>query len=249
MFYLAVFLFGIIIGSFLNVCIYRTPREETVLHRYSHCPHCRTRLKALDLVPVLSYFLLRGKCRYCSTKISPRYPLIEVFTGLIFLIVYLSMGTSSLTIKYLFLASALIVVTFIDMEHQIIPDKVVLVILAWGIIWQLFWPEILWVNALGGAFLGGGMLLLAAIISKGGMGGGDIKLMFAAGFYLGISHTALALFLGFLSGSIIGIALIVLKIKKRKEPIAFGPFLSLGIFITILWGAKIINTYLQLVGL
>ncbi len=242
---LIITIIGFIIGSFLNVCIYRIPKGETVVYNSSHCPHCNTNLEALDLIPILSYIFLKGKCRYCGAGIKMRYPLVELLTGGIFFLTYRYIGFDIILMKYLVFFSLLIVVTFIDLDHQIIPNKLVLVILIWGGIWQVFQPEISWYVALCGALLGGGLLLLAAIISRGGMGGGDIKLMFAAGFILGIANTALALFLSFLAGSIIGIALIVLRIKGRKDPIPFGPFLSLGILIAALWGYGIIDIYLN----
>ncbi|PKM83457.1 MAG: prepilin peptidase [Firmicutes bacterium HGW-Firmicutes-13] len=239
---------GLIIGSFLNVCIYRLPRRESVVFGSSYCPECEQSLRPLDLIPVFSYFILEGKCRYCNEKINIRYPFIELLTGAVFLITFLTIGFNINLIKYLFLFSALIVVFFIDVDHEIIPNQLVLVIFTWGLLWQLFWPEISWADALGGAFLGGGLLLLASLISRGGMGGGDIKLMFAAGFYLGTILTGLALFLGFISGSVVGIVLILLKVKKRKDYIPFGPFLSFGIFVTVLWGINIVNFYLYYIN-
>ena len=237
---------GLLIGSFLTVCIYRIPKGETVIYNSSHCSHCNSRLGILDLIPVISYILIKGKCRYCGKGIKIRYPVVELLTGGIFLITYLHIGFNVLLVKYLILFSTLIVITFIDAEHQIIPNKLTFLIFIWGIIWQIFYSEMFLYQAIGGAILGGGLLLLAAIISGGGMGGGDIKLMFAAGVIMGIQTTALALFLSFLVGSIIGITLILLNIKNRKDPIPFGPFLSLGIFIAVLWGHEIIKMYLDI---
>ena len=239
---------GLLIGSFLNVCIHRIPKKETVIYNSSHCSSCNNNLKVLDLIPLISFILLKGKCRYCGENIKIRYPVVELLTGGVFLITYLHIGFDVLLVKYLIFFSALIVITFIDLEHQIIPNKLTFLILIWGIIWQIFYSELFWYQALGGAFLGGGLLLLVAIISGGGMGGGDIKLMFAAGLILGIPATALALFLSFLVGSIIGVALILFKMKDRKDPIPFGPFLSLGIFIAALWGYEIIKIYLSVIG-
>lgn len=243
---LIISIIGLLIGSFLNVCIYRIPKRETVVYNSSYCPHCNTNLVALDLIPLLSYIYLKGKCRYCGEGIKVRYPLVELLTGGIFLATYLYIGFDILLIKYLMLFSLLIVISFIDLDHQIIPNSLVLLILIWGVIWQVLQPDISWYKAIGGAVIGGGLLLLTAIISRGGMGGGDIKLMFAAGLILGTANTALALFLSFLAGSIIGIGLLVLRIKGRKDPIPFGPFLSLGIFIAALWGYEIIGLYLSL---
>lgn len=241
-----IFILGVLIGSFLNVCIYRIPRKEPVVYNRSHCIHCKERLNFIDLIPVLSFIFLKGKCRYCNKQISIYYPIVEFLTGIIFLITYLHIGFSSLLIKYLFIFAVLIIITFIDIEHKIIPNKLVFIFLIWSIGWQLFYPQLTWNNILSGAILGGGILLLTAIISRGGMGGGDIKLMFAAGLFLGLANTALALFLAFLSGSIVGIVLMLLRIKGRKDPIPFGPFLSFGIFVAVLWGYVIIDLYLKL---
>jgi len=237
---------GLLIGSFLNVCIHRIPKGETVIYNPSHCNSCNSKLGILDLIPVISYIFLKGKCRYCGKGIKIDYPMVELLTAVVFLTTYLHIGFNALLIKYLILFSVLIVITFIDLEHQIIPNRLTFFILIWGILWQIFYQELFWYQAAGGAILGGGLLLLAAIVSRGGMGGGDIKLMFAAGFILGIPATALALFLSFLIGSIIGLTLILLRIKSRKDPIPFGPFLSLGIFIAVLWGHEIIKIYLDM---
>lgn len=242
-------LLGLITGSFINVCIHRLPRGESVVTYPSHCPGCKTRLGFLDLVPLLGYMLLRGRCRYCGVKISPRYPAVELLTASVFLLTYLNVGLTPALVKYLFLFSVLLVVSFIDLDHQVIPNSLVLVILAWGAAWQIFWPEISWTGALGGALLGGGFLLALAVVSRGGMGGGDIKLMFAAGFYLGPLLTSVTLFVGFISGTLVGLALIVLKLKSRQEYIPFGPFLCLGVFLAVLWGQDLFEAYMGITGL
>ncbi len=242
---LLIIILGLLIGSFLNVCIYRLPNGKSVVFNSSQCIKCQSKLGILDLIPVVSYVFLSGSCRYCEEKISFRYPLVELLTGFIFFITYFHIGFDVLLIKYLILFSVLIVVTFIDMEHKIIPNKLIAIILIWAVIWQVFYPQIELYKAIAGALLGGGILLFSAIISKGGMGGGDIKFMAATGFFLGISTTALALFLAFLIGSIVGIGLMVLRIKGRKDPIPFGPFLSIGVFIAALWGYEIIDLYVS----
>lgn len=242
----AIFLIlGLITGSFLNLCIYRLPRKESILYRPSHCPLCGKKLKYRDLIPLASYLLLRGRCRTCSSTINLRYPLVEIITGLVFWLTFLYRGLDIILLKNLFIFSLLIIILFIDLEYHIIPNRLVGLFFLWAFLWQILLPEITWLDAFGGAFLGGGFLLLVAIISKGGMGGGDIKLMGAAGLYLGTSLTALALFTGFIGGSLLGIILILLKIKSRKDSIPFGPFLSLGIIIAYLWGAEMVKIYLS----
>ncbi|NLL18191.1 MAG: prepilin peptidase [Clostridia bacterium] len=246
---LLVFVLGLLIGSFLNVCIFRIPNRETIIYGTSRCPHCRNSLGALDLIPVISYLVLKGNCRFCQSPISWRYPLVELLTGLIFYLGYISIGELHLLIKYLVLFSLLIIISFIDIDRQLIPNQLVLAILVWGIGWQLLAPELSWQQSLLGAILGGGILLLIAVISKGGMGGGDIKLMFAAGLVLGGRFTVLALFIACVIGAFVGGFLLATGIKKRKEPIPFGPFLSLGIFVASLWGEQLIQLYLTGSGL
>ncbi|UNC92571.1 prepilin peptidase [Candidatus Contubernalis alkaliaceticus] len=242
-------LFGLMIGSFLNVCIFRLPIRESIIINSSHCAHCDRVLAPEDLVPVLSYFFLKGKCRYCKNYIGSRYPLVELLTAIVFYITVFKIGYDLFLVKYLFLFSLLIVVFFIDLDHQIIPNRLVMILLLWGLGWQVIIPEILWLHALFGSLLGGGFLFILAIVYNGGMGGGDIKMMFAAGFFMGPQLTGFALYLGFLCGAAVGLMLLLLKIKKRKDPIPFGPFLAFGIFVSILWGNDIINTYLSFMGL
>lgn len=246
---IVIILLGLVIGSFLNVCIFRFPRGESIVYTPSHCPSCGMRLNVFDLVPVLNYLFLKGRCRYCNIKISLRYPFIELLTAAVFCITYLNMGLSIYLVKYLFFFFSLIIIIFIDLDHEIIPNELVMLILFWGFIWQLVRPEISFFEALGGSLIGGGTLLFIALLSRGGLGGGDIKLMFAAGLYLGPVMTGLALFISFLSGAVTGILLILFKIKKRREFIPFGPFLSLGIFIAVLWGLNMVNGYMRLTGL
>ncbi|AKL96349.1 type II secretory pathway, prepilin signal peptidase PulO [Clostridium aceticum] len=237
---------GVFIGSFLNVCIHRIPLGKSVVYNSSHCPQCRTSLKFYDLIPVVSYLVLGGKCRYCHGNIKLRYPMIELFTGVVYLVLGYKFYTDIQLLKYLFLFSVLIVIFFIDLQHKIIPDGLVIIIMMWGIIWQFFTPEISWVNAIGGALLGGGTLLVLALITEGGFGGGDIKLMFAIGMYFGVLHTLLTLFLAFITGGLFGIVLILMKGYTRKDFIAFAPFLILGIVMSILCGDFIIRLYRSL---
>ncbi len=242
-------LLGLVVGSFLNVCIYRIPRGTSLVFPKSHCPFCKHALSSWDLVPVFSYIFSLGRCRYCNTSISTRYVLVELFSASIFFVTFFFMGNSPYLLKYLIFFSLLLIIFFIDLEHKIIPDELVLFLLLWGMVWQVLYPERGWMEAAGGALLGGGFLLLTAVISRGGMGGGDIKLMFASGFYLGIGMTGLALFLSFTGGAAVGLALLTIKMIRRNEYIPFGPFLTLGIISTVLWGSHLIEMYLRWVGL
>ena len=244
-----IFLLGTIIGSFLNVCIYRIPREESIVFPGSHCLSCSTPLKWYDLIPILSFLQLRGKCRYCGEKISPRYPFVELLNGIIYLLLYAKVGLGIDFIYYSFLMSILTIIFFIDIDHQIIPNTLVLLILIWDIIYKfinflIYNLPLNLINHLLGLIVGFILFLLIFILSKGGMGGGDVKLMGVFGFTLGIPRIFLNIFLSFVLGGIISIFLLAFKIKKRKDPIAFGPFLIIGFLVSLFWGYEIIDWYL-----
>ncbi|GAB6182092.1 A24 family peptidase [Desulfotomaculum defluvii] len=244
-FYVFVFIIGLVVGSFLNVCIYRVPLGETVVTKPSHCLNCSTPLKPWDLVPLFSYVLLKGKCRYCGVKISWQYPLVELVTGVIFLATVFNWGISWEALAMLIFFSMLVVTTVIDLYHQIIPDGVLLVggILGMPMVYLQSLDQLKW--GLIGFFAAGLLFLLIAIVSKGGMGGGDIKLAAVMGLYLGLKSVAIALFLSFLLGGLIGMLLLVTGIKGRKDPVPFGPFLAVGAVLSAFWGERMIDWYLR----
>jgi leader peptidase (prepilin peptidase)/N-methyltransferase len=244
-----VFVLGLIVGSFSNVCIYRIPRNESVIYPASHCPKCRTKIKPVDNIPLLSYILLKGRCHNCGSKISIQYPVVEFLTGLIYLIIYLTYGLSIQSLVYIILASALIIIAFIDLQEQIIPDIISLPGIVVGLILSFIVPYISFINSALGALVGGGIILIIAgvgsiIFKKEAMGGGDVKLTAMIGAFLGWRYTIISLFLGFFLGALAGIVLIMTKIKKREDAIPFGPFIVLGSIITFLCGEKIINWYM-----
>lgn len=239
------FILGTIIGSFLNVCTYRLPKKESLLFPSSHCPHCCAPIKFYDNIPLLSFLILKGRCRQCKTKISWRYFSIELLNGLFYLFLYLKFGLSFKLAAYLVLTSSLIVVTFIDFDHKIVPDKITLPGIILGLIFSFFTP-ITFIDSLLGTIISGGLFYLIAAISRGGMGGGDIKLVAMIGAFLGIQKILLTIFVSAFIGSIVGITLMILKKKKRKDALPFGPFLALGAMISIFWGTQIINWYLGL---
>jgi len=238
-------MFGLLIGSFLNVVIYRVPNGESIAFPASHCPICGHDLKPYDNIPVLSYLVLGGKCRYCKTKISKQYPIIEMLTGVIFGCLYLRTGLSVKLLFELALASVLICVVIIDIKHEIIPNSLNLFLGVIGIGYVLITGHIQWTDALYGFLAGGGFLFLIALV--GPMGGGDIKFMAAMGLWLGLFPTVLALLLSFISGGLIGVLLIVFKIKDRKDHIPFGPFLVFGSVIGYFFFQEFIIMYLNLV--
>ncbi|MGI9860042.1 prepilin peptidase [Moorella naiadis] len=233
---------GLTIGSFLGLCIARIPRGESVVYPPSRCDACGRRLGPVELLPVLGYLIHRGRCRHCGAPVPRWYPELEVLTAAIYLSLWQHFGLSPLTIKYAFLASLLLVIAGIDLQTCTIPDPLVWLGLAAGLV---FLPlgEVPWSAALLGAGLGGGLLLLIAVLSRGGMGGGDVKVALVMGLFLGWPETLLALFLAVLAGAVVGLMLMLLEHRGRRDPLPFTPFLALGTMSTIWWGTTIINWY------
>lgn len=275
-FYIIVFLFGLAVGSFLNCIIYRLQiesSESTIPEKDSHsrsflighsyCPNCKHILGWQDLIPVLSFLFLKGKCRHCQKPISFQYPAVELAAGLLFALIFYSIFQhSSIStffqliyfIHLLFVTSALLVIFVFDLRHYIIPDKVVypaiIVSGIWylvsGILFNLYTSyEILII--IGSAFGAAAFFLLIILISKGRwMGWGDVKLAFLMGLLLGYPNILIALFLAFFFGAIIGIGLILAGKKGLKSEVPFGPFLITGTFIALFWGKEIIEWYIHL---
>ncbi len=242
-------IFGSIVGSFLNVCIIRLPKEESIVWPGSHCPLCKNPIKFYDNLPLISYIMLKGKCRHCHGPISFQYPLIEGITALSSLILFMKFGPSLSYLFYFLFVAALIVITVIDLYHQIIPDVISLPGIGVGLGASLIIPEITFFNSLVGILLGGGSLFLVAtlyqwLFKREGMGGGDVKLLAMIGAFLGWKAVILTILLGSLIGSITGIIIMVLKGKDFKYAIPFGPFLSLGAVISLSYGESIIRWYL-----
>ena len=256
-----IFLFGLAIGSFLNVCIYRIPRADLSIHspRRSFCPECNTPISPYDNIPVLSYLILRGKCRHCSTTISVLYPLVELATAGIFLFLYYYFGLTLEFLLALVFVSVLLPISVIDAQHYIIPNTLIVtgLILGFGIVCAIAYQRAdVWylLIRLIGAVTGGMALWLVAVIGsailrKTAMGGGDIKLMALNGLFLG-AWPELAMVIAFsaLSGAIVGTTLIVSGIKNRESPIPYGPFLAGAAVLVLLWGDNLWRMYLQSVG-
>ncbi len=241
-----IFLFGAAIGSFSNVCIYRLPKKISIITPSSQCPNCGKNISPFDNIPIISFLILRGRCRYCQSSISWRYPIVELITGLIFLSLYLNFRISPLFFIYALLCTSLIIIAFIDLEYKIIPDVITLPGIIIGLTLSLTMPHITVINSIKGLLIGGGLFYAIAIISRGGMGGGDIKLIAMVGSFLGWKNVLLTIFLGSLFGSIVGIVLIILKKKNRKDMVPFGPFLSLGAIISIFFGRDLIYLWLTI---
>ena len=247
MIHLLIFLYGITLGSFYNVVGLRVPINESIVRPRSHCSSCGRTLSAMELVPVLSYVLLRGKSKCCKASISPFYPIFELLTGVLFVISPLLLGWSSELFVSWTLISLFIIITVADLKYMIIPDKVLLVFSVIFIIERFFIPLHPWWNSLLGAVVGFTLLLIIAIVSKGGMGGGDIKLFAVIGFVLGIKLLFVAFFLSTFLGTIGGLIGMALGKSNKKQPIPFGPYISLGTLIAYYFGNSIIQWYLNIV--
>ncbi len=242
------FVVGLAIGSFLNVLSDRLPKGKSILGR-SQCDFCHKKLSAKDLVPVFSFLLLQGRCRYCNRKLSVRYPMVELLTGLFFIISWVYLPETNVIVKIfsLGLISGLIVIFFADWKYTIIPDQIIITLLLFSIsifylTGGLGWS--FWLNHLLAGVTLVLPLLLIYLITKGrGMGLGDVKFAFVIGFYLGLIAGFFALYFAFIAGAIFGLILVFIQKKKLKDAIAFGPFLALGFLIMLFFGQQIINFF------
>jgi leader peptidase (prepilin peptidase)/N-methyltransferase len=242
---LPLFVFGAAIGSFLNVVIHRLPRGESIVRPASRCPGCETPIRPYDNVPILSWCLLRGRCRNCRERISPRYPAVEALTALLFAGFTVAVGPEPELVLGLAFLAILVAVTMIDLDHRIIPNRIVLagaVIALAG--WAAIDPARLVENGVAAA-AAGGLLLAAAMAYPGGMGMGDVKLAAMMGLYLGRS-IAPALLIGFAAGAVVGLAIMARRgVGARKQAVPFGPFLALGGAIGLFAGPAIVDWYLD----
>lgn len=244
-----IFCYGLILGSFYNVVGLRVPVKQSIVSPRSACPNCQHQLKAYELIPVLSYVIQGGKCRQCKTGISPIYPIIELMTGLLFISAPLILGwTSELFVAWT-LISLFMIIFVSDITYMLIPDKILIVFAGIFLLERIFIPLTLWWDSILGAAIGFALLLLIAVISKGGMGGGDIKLFAVVGFVVGTKVLLLSFFLATLLGAVVGGIGLLLKIVKKGKPIPFGPFIAAGTLLAYYFYEEIISLYLQyLVG-
>lgn len=241
---IVIFSYGIVIGSFLNVCIYRIPLQESTAKARSHCMSCGTGLKWYELIPVFSYAALRGKCRTCKSSISIQYPVVELVNGILYLMIFWVNGMNAVSVLYCFLTSALIVLSVIDFRTYEIPFGINVFILALGLI-RLALDYSNWSEYAIGLLVVSGFLYLIYIVTKGrGIGGGDVKLMAACGLLLGWKLIVLAFFLGCILGSVIHV--IRMRLSDEDHVLAMGPYLSAGAFVAALWGRQLIEWYFSL---
>ena len=241
-----IFAFGVIIGSFCNVVIYRLPQGKSIVTPASQCRSCGGSIRPWDNIPLLSYFLLRGRCRFCNEPISARYPAVECISGVLFVLLYLKFGLSMTFIVYGLLTLALLIVALIDLDHKIIPNIITLPGMVVGLGLSIGVLPITPLASLSGLIVGGAIFYIIALISKGGMGGGDIKLIAMIGTFLGLQGGMFTIFASALLGSIVGLMLILLGKKGRKDRVPFGPFLSCGAILFMFSGDDLIQWYLNL---
>jgi leader peptidase (prepilin peptidase)/N-methyltransferase len=255
LFDILIFVIGAMVGSFLNVCIVRLPVEKSVVFPGSHCTSCGTPIHWYDNIPLISWIVLRGRCRACGHKISIRYWLVELLTGVVFVLFWRHYGTNPVLWPYLFMVSGFIVATFVDFKHRIIPDEVSIGGMAAGVVFSLIVPQLHGTHSpflgvglsLLGLLAGGGTIYLMGVIGdfifkKETMGGGDVKLMGMIGAFMGWKLALLTFFLAPFFGAGYGI---VEKIRTKDSAIAYGPFLIMGALVSLFWGERIINFILM----
>ncbi len=247
----AVFLSGAVIGSFLNVCIYRLPAEQSVITPRSRCMTCGTEVCWFDNIPIVSWLLLKGRCRACGTGFSIRYPLVELLTALIALLLFFRFSLSVTFFVYFLFTAALIVITFIDLDHQIIPDEISIPGIGFGFMASFFLPEPGWISSLLGIIAGWSSLAIVFyfylwLTGREGMGGGDAKLLAMLGSFLGLKAVPFIIFFSSLAGTFVGLSIMVLQGKGRHYAIPFGPYLALGAVTYIFYGPLLISWYLHL---
>jgi leader peptidase (prepilin peptidase) / N-methyltransferase len=244
----AVFVLGLIIGSFCNVVIYRLPLGQSIIAPGSHCRVCSAPILPWDNIPLLSYVLLRGQCRVCKESISLRYPSVELISGILYVLLWFKFGFSIPFSVYAALSSTLLAVALIDYDHKIIPNTITLPGIAIGLALSVWALPITPLASFLGIIVGGAFFYLIALVSKGGMGGGDIKLIAMIGAFLGWQGALFTIFSGALLGSLVGVMLMLLGKKGRKDKVPFGPFLSGGSILFILCGDDLIHWYLNLLS-
>jgi len=244
-------LFGLALGSFLNVCIYRIPLQKSIIHPRSSCPNCGQPIRFYDNIPVASYVVLLGRCRHCRHPISPRYPVVEAITGLFSLAVFLKTETTTEYFFFVLFGASLVAIAFIDLQHQIIPDVISIPGIIVGFAFSLFSSSLSWIDSLTGIVGGGGFLLLVAlafekVTGRQGMGMGDVKMLAMIGAWMGWRALPFVILLASLSGSMIGGALLLLTRQGVRAKIPFGPFLALGTVVYLFFGNEFVSWFNQL---
>jgi len=235
---------GLVLGSFFNVVGLRVPKKESILFPGSHCSACNHQLKWFELIPILSYLFLKGRCNSCENKISFLYPFVEFATPFLFVLSYIQLGWGSQLLFGFLLISLMMIIFVSDFVYMLIPDKILIIFSIMFVILRIFYPMYPWWNPYAGAIIGFVLLLIIAILSKGALGGGDIKLFFVVGLALGIRGVFTTFMLAIFFGAIYGIILMIIGFSKRKA-IPFGPFIGIGSIISLLYSDFIISFYLN----
>jgi len=246
-----IFVLGAVVGSFLNVIIHRLPEEKSIVFPASHCPKCRHAIRLYDNIPLISYLILKGRCRDCSEAISLRYPLVELLTAILSLLTFWKFGLSIQYLCAFTFVCSLIAITFIDLDHQIIPDVISLPGIPIFFLAAVFVMDLRILDAFLGFLIGGGVLYSIASIyelvtKREGMGGGDIKLLGMIGAFLGWQSLLFVLLISSFAGAAVGITLMIIKGRDMKYAVPFGPFLSLGAVVYLFFGARLLNLFLSL---
>ena len=244
-------LIGLALGSFMNVCIYRIPLEKSIIRPSSSCPNCGKKIRFYDNIPLISYLLLLGRCRHCHHPISWRYPAVEAITGLLSLALFIRYGVSFQYLLFLLFAATLVTISFIDFDHQIIPDVLSIPGIVAGLAAAFIPGNVTWFDSIIGIIGGGGTLFLVGLIyekltGKQGMGGGDVKLLAMIGAWMGWRSLPFVLLVSSLTGAIIGSVFLLAAGKGYRVKIPFGPFLSLGALFYIFFGPQLTNWYISL---
>ena len=241
--WVAVVVFGLVMGSFLNVVIARLPEGRSLWWPPSSCLACATPIAWHDNIPLLSFAALRGRCRACRAAISWRYPVVEATTGLLFAAAYAIFGLSRELGVALVLLAALVALTGIDLRRQILPDVITLPGIVAGFLANLATGRVTWIDSLLGIGLGGGLFLLIILVSGGGMGGGDMKLGAMLGAFLGWKVALVSVFVAVMLGGLLAVVVLASGLRGRKDPIPFGPFLAAGGVIGLFWGERLVTWY------
>jgi len=247
-------LFGLCLGSFLNVCIYRIPLKKSIVYPSSSCPQCGKKIRFYDNIPLVSYIILRGKCRSCGSAISLRYPVVEAVSGLISAALFMRLGVSPQYFVFLLFAASLVIISFIDLQHRIIPDMISLpgILVGLGVSLLKLTP-VSWLDSLIGIIAGGGFLYLVAVFfemltRREGMGGGDIKLLAMIGAWMGWKALPFIILISSITGTLIGAASLIAARKGLRTKIPFGPFLALGALIYLFFGHELVSWFYRISG-
>ncbi|MBW1846608.1 MAG: prepilin peptidase [Deltaproteobacteria bacterium] len=249
--HITIFIYGLCVGSFSNVCIYRLPLSKSLKSPPSNCPHCSSPIRFYDNIPLVSYILLKGKCRQCQKRISFRYPFVEMLGGVFALFIYLKYGFTLEALVYYTFIICLVIITFIDIDHQIIPDIISLPGIPIGFLASFALPSITFIDSLIGILAGGGSLFIVLwayhlITGIEGMGGGDVKLLAMIGAIVGWEGVILTIFISSITGTIVGLFIMLRTKKGLKLAVPFGPFLSTGAILYVFYGSELIQWYFNI---